>query len=401
MPIPSLTNSSALRKIELAARIGLSDSKDTRPPEERGPVVKKKVFKHPGVPGTRVGVSNENKKEINKLTNLHHEIQDQKEKVNALKNNALNTFKGTKYAKQVEHMLNLFSEREKELLQQELATHKKMHDIAEDHLPEDIRKMFNKVMNPVVRGLSGMYKGAVKRYTISYIPGMLLQFQEIIDLKNLRNDAGFVYKNFWLICTCVVDERSHYHYYADTSVKPPVPNVTAIGTQTRGFSFTKSQDGIRQLATHLQVDDQLDIALPTELPKSKKEIEGNQFRNPKIRKVSVDEEQRTITFITTPVTEQQEQKIVSDILADLQGLFHSDHMHEKLKYRIAHLVDRGSKITVWVGTPQPRISSEYKANSHKLDVLQHELQLSKEEADQIRRLLRGRQADPSEVEGNE
>lgn len=411
MPIPSLEKTTGFRKAELAGRIKMGDSKDTRPVEERGPVMKKSQFRGPGVPGHAVGLSNEKKKETNRLTNLHHEIQDQKEKVNALKTNAINTFKSTKYGKQVDAMLELFGKREAELLEQELETHKQMHVLADNHMPEPIKAAFNKVMNPVVRGMSGMFKKAVKRYTISYIPGPLLQFQEVIELKNLQRNKDFTYKSFWLICTCVIDERNNFHYFVDTSVRTPVPNVTAVSSQTRGFPFQKPADGAKLLSTHLLLDDQIDVALPTELPKSKKEIESTKFRNVKIKKVTVDEQERTITFITDPLTEQTENKVVGDILADLQAIFDTPSMHEKLKKKVSRLVTGGSKITVWVGNPIPRIAKGtkgeraegkgYMAGSHKLDILQHELDLSAEEVDQIRRLLRGRQAHPSEVEGNE
>jgi hypothetical protein len=408
MPIPSLARTPSLRRMELAGRIKLTDSKDTTPPEERGPVMKKSKFKTAGVPGIHVGLSNDYKKLTNTLTNLHHEIQDQKEKVSALKTNALNTFKSTKYGKQVDAMLSLFDAREKELLEQELAAHQRMHDIAEQHMPDPIKSMFNKVLNPVIRGMSGMFRKAVKRYTISFIPGPLLQFQAIIELKNLKTSKGYTFKSFWLICTCIIDERSHYHFYVDTAVKQPVPNVTPVASQTRGFPFSKASDGVKLLSTHLLVDDQIDVALPTELPKSKKEIENTKFRNVKIKKVTVDEQERTITFITDPLSEQGIQKVVGDILADLTAIFETGSMHEKLKYKESRLVTGGSKITVWVGNPLPRIakgtkgdSSSYLAGSHKLDILQHELDLSSEEVDQIRRLLRGRQPHPSEVEGNE
>lgn len=411
MPIPSLEKTTSFRKAELAGRIKMGDSKDTTPIEDRKPVMKKSQFRGPGVPGFAVGLSNEKKKETNRLTNLHHEIQDQKEKVNALKTNAINTFKNTKYGKQVEGMLALFGKREEELLKQEMETHKQMHVLAEDHMPEPIKAAFNKVLNPVVRGMSGLFKKAVKRYTISYIPGPLLQFQEIIELKNLQRNKDFTYKSFWLICTCIIDEHNHFHYYVDTAVRTPVPNVTPVASQTRGFPFQKPSDGEKLLSTHLLLDDQIDVALPSELPKSKKEIENTKFRNLKIKKVTVDENERTITFITDPLTEQGENKAIGDILADLQAVFDTPSMHEKLKHKVSRLVNGGSKITVWVGNPIPRLAKGtksdraegkgYLAGSHKLDILQNELDLSPEETDQIRRLLRGRQAHPSEVEGNE
>lgn len=361
----------------------------------------KKKFKLAGIKGEPVKLGQKDGRTVKKLTQQHQELQGHKERINALKVNAAQTFKDSKHDAAMNKLMSVFDKREQEIIEQELHAHEQMHDIAEAHLPESAYTMFNKVLNPVVKGLKGKFKGSSSRYTISTIPGerAMIQFQKIVELTGLKKDDGFSYQHFYLIATCIIDENTHYHYFVDTSVATPTPNTSSISSHNRGTPFTKWQDGLRLLQTHLSVDEHLDMSIPTELPRAKHEIEGAEFRNGYIKSVKVNEAEHTIQFTTEAVGPKVIQNVLKDVLADLAGLFQSNSVHEKLKHRVAKLSSGGYKIVVWVGTPAPRIGSDYKADSHRLDVLRHDLNLDENETNQIRRVLRGRapnKADHSE-----
>ncbi len=394
MPLPTMETATSLR------RLPISDSKEEVPVEDNKPEgwtpgqrLSTNKFKHTGVPGEPVKFNQRESREIRALTNLHHDLADQGEKINSLKVNALNSFKGSKFESQMERALGLFDKRERELLEHELDAHGRLHEIAENAIPEDARVTFNKTVNPIVKNLAGKYKSLTRRYTVTLLPSdqNVVQFQLIVSLEKLKNDKGFVYPHFYMIVTCIIDNRNHYHYYVDTSTAKPVPNVTPIEHESRGFSFTKADDGRRLLQSHLLVDESIDLSIPTELPRSKEEIEGTKFRNDNIRTVKVNADDHTITFTTDKdVGPKLVDKVVKDILADLAGLFLSKNLHEKMKHKVTKLSTGGYKVVVWVGTPTARIGKEYQADSHRLDVLQHDLGLDETQVNQIRRMLRGR-----------
>lgn len=392
-------------KVEVAIELRRLDLVDTKS-EEDGPTYKvpegwtpgtrvhqTKKFKTSGVKGEPVKLNQRETRLVKSLTNAHHEMQDQKEKLNALKVNAINTFRGSKYEAQIEKTLGLFDKREKELLEAELKSHTEMHQIAEKLIPEQIHTTFAQILNPVLKGLEGKFKGGVKRYTLAVIPGTtpLVQFEQIVQLNKLKNDKGFVYPQFYLIVTCIIGADNHYHYYVDTSTHAPAPNVSAPDSHNRGFPFTKVADGRRLLQSHLMVDESIDLNVPTALPKSKDEIEGTVYRNSNIRTVKVDENAHTIQFTVKPVGPKILEKVTGDILADLAGIFHNKNVHEKLKHKTTKLANNGGfKIVVWVGTPTPRVGKDYQSDSSKVAVLKHELNLDDSQEKQILRLLRGR-----------
>lgn len=397
MPIPTMETATSLRRLKV------SDTKDDVPvsdernlpdgwtPGQRSSPTKK--FKTAGVKGSPVKFNQRESREIRALTNLHHDLADQKEKINTLKVNALNSFKGSKFETQIEKALGLFDKREQELLAHELDAHGKLHGIAENAIPEEARVMFNQVANPIVKSLAGKYKSLTKRYTVTLLPSDqgAVQFQYIVALEKLKNDKGFTYPHFHLVVTCVIDAHNHYHYYVDTGTNNPAPNITPLEHESRGFSFNTASDGRRMLQSHLLVDESIDLSIPTELPRSKEEIEGTKFRNDNVRMVKVNETEHTITFTTDPaVGPKLVDKVVKDILADLAGLFLTKNLHEKMKHKVSKLSTGGFKIVVWVGTPQPRIGKDYQADSHRLAVLQQDLGLDQNQVNQIRRILRGR-----------
>lgn len=338
-----------------------------------------------GVSGSHVPLSPREAGRIRSLNDTHDHINGAKDKLKSLKINTVQSFKGSQYKAALERTLTSFDKREKEVLRAELEVHNELHEIAEKKIPEDIRKNFIATLRPIANGLVGKYKSADKRYSISVTDDGGVQFQQILGFKGLTNDKGLVYPELYLVCSCVVLKAKH-NFFVDTDTSNPLAVRAPLHSMARGFPYSNPKDGVRLLRTHLLADDQIDVNTREGLPKPKAEIEDTKFRHPSVTAVDADEVKSTITLTLAKGTDIQES--LKTILPDLQGLFYSDTTKERIRYKEG-VSKLGSPTLVFhVPAPSPRIGANYKAAGHRLDVLQHDLELSPKQVVQIKRILR-------------
>lgn len=304
--------------------------------------------------------------------------------------------------KKLDSILKDIDSRRKDLLAALAKAQDFLNKVAKNKIPESVEQTFRAVTNPIVRVLTGRYRSKQQLLQVNAFDdggSGVIQFTLYTKLANLKNDKGFVYKDFFIIVQCAIDARGVHHYFVDTSFKFEAPSKAPLNSPVRGHSFIRPKDGLRLLQTHMKADEHLDVLTSDSLPMSEKDVSivGKSVKD-LIKSVKVDEEGGTIRFQLVPgLGDQKVQNIYKEIMADITGLLHSNRQIEKMKNKVTKTVgkkgEKGHAITIWFTGAIPRAGQAYRDNSSALHSLKGELGLSDDEVKKIARILRGRQND--------
>lgn len=349
--------------------------------------------------GTRPAIKPAELKGMAKHFEVLHTYMQQLELLDSLKIRVRGAFHGSK---KLDSVLADIEDQRKEVATALGRAQEFLDSLAKKKLPPSVEKTFKEVTVPIVRMLTGRYRKKQQLLQVNSFDDDgkgVIQFTFYTKLSNLKNDKGFVYKDFFIIVQCAIDHRGVHYYFTDTSFRFDPPSTESLISHSRGHSFNRSKDGKRLLQTHMKMDEHLDILTTDSIPVMDGDVSllGKDVKD-FIKSIKVDEDSAMIRFQLVPgLTDQKVQNIQKDILADLSQLLHSPRSLEKMKTKVVKTIDKSKKrahaINIWFTGAIPRIGQEYRDNASALHNLKTELGLTDEEVRKVSRILRSRQTD--------
>lgn len=265
--------------------------------------------------------------------------------------------------------------------------------VANKNVPKEVSSVFSQVVNPIVRQLKGRYKKIDRTLQVNTFQDKgrsVLQFTHYTHLTELKRDDGFVYHDIYFVVVCCILNDGTHVYYVDVTFQFEAPSTEPLESGLRGSSFTRANAGLRLLQAHLKADEQLDLLAPDHLPIKESDTKIIGLRVAKLIKSNkVDEDAKTLKVtLVNGATENDRQKVITTVLADIASLTSMHNVKEKLKYLPNGKPPGQLSVTFWFSVPLPRKGIQYRDNMAVLRQLKEHLGLDDAAVKKIGRVLR-------------